>query len=121
MNGPKIVENIFFTVTCLSVFTCVIRSDYNFAMGLLCYYMIKNINSKQGNEISKVARTVSTLTKQVHTRQNNLSYATIAFAKTDTIDYSTPLPIGDLTLRADHCHGHPMDLRHARGLGRQAP
>ena len=86
MNGPKIVENIFFTVTCLSVFTCVIRSDYNFAMGLLCYYMIKNINSKQGNEISKVARTVSTLTKQVHTRQNNLSYATTAFAQTDTID-----------------------------------
>ena len=73
MNGPKIVENIFFTVTCLSVFTCVIRSDYNFAMGLLCYYMIKNINSKQGNEISKVARTVSTLMKLVHTRQNNLS------------------------------------------------
>ena len=73
MNGPKIVENIFFTVTCLSVFTCVIRSDYNFAMGLLCYYMIKNINSKQGNEISKVARTVSTLTKLLHTRQNNLS------------------------------------------------
>ena len=73
MNGPKIVENIFFTVTCLSVFTCVIRSDYNFAMGLLCYYMIKNINSKQGNEISKVARTVSTLNKLVLTRQNNLS------------------------------------------------
>ena len=59
MNGPKIVENIFFTVTCVSVFTCVIRSDYNFAMGLLCYYMIKNINTKQGSEISKVARTVS--------------------------------------------------------------
>ena len=59
MNGAKIVENIFFTVTCVSVFTCVIRSDYNFAMGLLSYYMIKNIGQKQGSEISKVARTVS--------------------------------------------------------------
>ena len=59
MSGAKIVENIFFTVTCISVFTCVIRSDYNFAMGLLSYYMIKNIGNKQGNEISKIARTVS--------------------------------------------------------------
>ena len=59
MNGAKIVENIFFTVTCISVFTCVIRSDYNFAMGLLSYYMIKNIGNKQGTEISKIARTVS--------------------------------------------------------------
>ena len=46
MNGAKIVENIFFSVTCVSVFTCVIRSDYNFAMGLLSYYMIKNIGTK---------------------------------------------------------------------------
>ena len=59
MNGAKIVEHIFFSVTCVSVFTCVIRSDYNFAMGLLCYYMIKNIGNKAGTEISKTARTVS--------------------------------------------------------------
>ena len=59
LNGHKIVENIFFAVTCISVFTCVIRSDYNFAMGLLAYYMIKNIGQKQGAEISKTARTVS--------------------------------------------------------------
>ena len=59
MNGDKIVENIFFAVTCVSVFTCVIRSDYNFAMGLLSYYMMKNISKKQGAEIGKVARTVS--------------------------------------------------------------
>ena len=56
MEGPKIVENIFFTVTCVSVFTCIIRSDYNFAMGLLCYYMIKNASDK----IGKIAGTVST-------------------------------------------------------------
>ena len=59
MNGDKIVENIFFAVTCVSVFTCIIRSDYNFAMGLLSYYMMKNISNKQGSEIGKVARTVS--------------------------------------------------------------
>ena len=64
MNGHKIVENIFFTVTCVSVFTCVIRSDYNFAMGLLCYYMIKNLGNKQGTEISKIARTVSVASRQ---------------------------------------------------------
>ena len=46
MNGAKIVENIFFSVTCVSVFTCVVRSDYNFAMGLLSYYMIKNLGTK---------------------------------------------------------------------------
>ena len=59
MNGQKIVENIFFTVTSVAVFTCIIRSDYNFALGLLSYYMIKNITNKQGTEISKIARTVS--------------------------------------------------------------
>lgn len=48
MNAPKIVENIFFAVTCVSVFTCTIRSDYNFAMGLLSYYMIKNAKEKIG-------------------------------------------------------------------------
>ena len=59
MEGPKIVENLFFGVTCISVFTCIVRSDYNFAMGLLCYYMIKNAGEKAGNELGKVARTVS--------------------------------------------------------------
>ena len=59
MNGQKIVENIFFTVTCISVFTCVIRSDYNFAMGLLSYYFIKNIGNKITDDIRKIARTVS--------------------------------------------------------------
>ena len=55
----QIAENIFFTVTCVSVFTCVIRSDYNFAMGLLSYYMIKNLGNKSESEFKKVARTVS--------------------------------------------------------------
>ena len=54
MDPPKIVENIFFSVTCVSVFTCIIRSDYNFAMGLLCFYMIKNA----GEKIGKIAGTL---------------------------------------------------------------
>ena len=54
MDPPKIVENIFFSVTCISVFTCIIRSDYNFAMGLLCFYMIKNA----GEKIGKIAGTL---------------------------------------------------------------
>ena len=55
----KFVENIFFSVTCIAVFTCIIRSDYNFAMGLLCYYMIKNARDK----IDRVSTTVSTGSK----------------------------------------------------------
>lgn len=41
MDTPKLIENLFYTITIVSTFTCVIRSDYNFAFGLLCYYMIK--------------------------------------------------------------------------------
>lgn len=55
MEGPKIVENLFFSVTCISIFTCIVRSDYNFAMGLLCYYIIKNASNKIGH----AAKTVS--------------------------------------------------------------
>jgi len=42
-------------VTCISIFTCTIRSDYNFAMGLLCYYLIK---TAQGQKINQVSRTL---------------------------------------------------------------
>ena len=55
MDGKKIAENLFFAVTCVSIFTCVVRSDYNFAIGLLCYYMVKNANEKMG----RIATTVS--------------------------------------------------------------
>ena len=57
-EGPKICEYCFFAVTCISIFTCTIRSDYNFAMGLLCYYLIKN---GVPGRYDKSARTVSTL------------------------------------------------------------
>ena len=60
MNTAKIVENLFFGVTCVSVLTCIVRSDYNFAMGLLGYYMIKNVGNKIDSEVSKTCRTVST-------------------------------------------------------------
>ena len=42
MEGPKILENLFYGMTIVATFTCIIRSDYNFAFGLLCYYMIKS-------------------------------------------------------------------------------
>jgi hypothetical protein len=55
-DGKKIAENLFFSVACISTFTCVIRSDYNFAVGLLCYYMIKNA---QTSKLQKTTMTVS--------------------------------------------------------------
>ena len=41
MEAPKLIENLFYSITLVSAFTCIIRADYNFAFGLLCYYMIK--------------------------------------------------------------------------------
>ena len=55
-DGKKLVENLFFAVTCISCFTCIIRSDYNFATGFLCYYMIKN---SQMSKLSNATKTVS--------------------------------------------------------------
>ena len=99
MNGAKIVENIFFTVTCISVFTCVIRSDYNFAMGLLSYYMIKNIGNKQGTEITKTARTVSL---------------------THRLLLTIFITVGDHLKRDDYRDGRTLDFDHERRLVWQA-
>mmetsp|Transcript_90107 Transcript_90107/g.124391 ORF Transcript_90107/g.124391 Transcript_90107/m.124391 type:complete len:127 (+) Transcript_90107:12-392(+) len=55
VDGKQICENLFFSVACVSIFTCVIRSDYNFAMGLLGYYLIKNTSD------SKISTTASSL------------------------------------------------------------
>jgi hypothetical protein len=52
-DGKKLVENLFFAVTCISCFTCIIRSDYNFATGFLCYYMIKNSPMSKLSNTSK--------------------------------------------------------------------
>ena len=54
MDAPKLIENLFYTMTIVSTFTCVIRSDYNFAFGLLSYYMIKTSKDQ-----IKTARPVS--------------------------------------------------------------
>ena len=101
MEGPKIVENIFFTVTCVSVFTCIIRSDYNFAMGLLCYYMIKNASDK----IGKIAGTVSQL----------------SLAKWHTLIYPVfnTYFLVDSPQCDDHRYGCPLDRRHEISLGRK--
>ena len=54
MEGPKILENLFYSITIVSTFTCIVRSDYNFAFGLLCYYMIRN-----SKDLIKTAKPVS--------------------------------------------------------------
>lgn len=54
MDAPKLIENLFYTMTIVSTFTCVIRSDYNFAFALLSYYMIKTSKDQ-----IKTARPVS--------------------------------------------------------------
>lgn len=54
MDSPKFIENLFYTITLVSTFTCIVRADYNFAFGLLCYYMIKT-----AKDVVKTARPVS--------------------------------------------------------------
>ena len=51
-----IAKNLFYIMTCIATFTCVIRSDFNFAFGLLGYYMIKTTNI---NKMQRTAQTVS--------------------------------------------------------------
>lgn len=41
MDGPKIIENLFYAITIVSTFNCIVRSDYNFAFGLLSFYMLR--------------------------------------------------------------------------------
>ena len=36
------VKYLYFLMTCIGCLTSVVRSDYNFAFGLLGYYMIKS-------------------------------------------------------------------------------
>ena len=49
------VKNLFFLMTCIACCNCIIRSDFNFAFGLLGYYMMKITNEK------KMARTAGTV------------------------------------------------------------
>ena len=59
MDTPKLLENLFYSITIVSTFTCIVRSDYNFAFGLLCYYMIKT--SKDIVQTSRPVRLSSLL------------------------------------------------------------
>ena len=127
----SVAENIFFTVTCVSVFTCVIRSDYNFAMGLLSYYMIKNLGNKSESEFKKVARTVSaTPTINYMTLHGSAIFqkaligqavlkASIRLGLLTLCCYA--LLLGGVLVSADHYNGRAVDPRHEGGLGRQAP
>ena len=51
-------KNLFFLMTCVAACTCIIRADFNFAFGLLGYYMIKTTNPKK---MDRAASTVSYL------------------------------------------------------------
>ena len=62
--GKEGIENLFFSVVCISIFTCLVRSDYNFAIGLLCYYMVKNAGEKLG----RIATTVSDISLDLNFR-----------------------------------------------------
>ncbi len=57
-------------MTCIATLTCIIRSDFNFAFGLLGYYMIKTCN------IKKIQRTASTVSKNIFI---NLTVIVIAY------------------------------------------
>ena len=56
LKGADISKNLFYLMTCIACFNCIIRSDYNFAFGLMGYYMIKTSNIKK---IERTAYTVS--------------------------------------------------------------
>ena len=51
MDGPKIIENLFYVITIIATFNCIVRSDYNFAFGLLSFYMLRTaVNSDKANQ-----------------------------------------------------------------------
>ena len=57
-SPEQLVQNLFFAMTCVSTLTCIIRSDFNFAFGLLGYYMMKTANPKK---MQRAVQTVSLL------------------------------------------------------------
>ena len=56
IKGSGYAKNLFYLMTCIATFNCIIRSDFNFAFGLMGYYMIKTSNIKK---IERTAYTVS--------------------------------------------------------------
>jgi len=91
-DGKKVVEDLFFAVTCISCFTCIIRSDYNFATGFLCYYMIKN------SQMSKITNTAKSV-------------------RDDVLLAKITLSIVDFTEPTHDCYGHLVGNCHEVGLG----
>ena len=57
LKGADYAKNLFYIMTCIACVNCIIRSDYNFAFGLMGYYMIKTAN------IKKIERTAYTVSK----------------------------------------------------------
>ena len=57
LKGAGYTKNLFYLMTCIATFNCIIRSDFNFAFGLMGYYMIKTVN------IKKIERTAFTVSK----------------------------------------------------------
>ena len=47
MEAPRIVENLFYGMTIIATFNCVLRADFNFAFGLLCYYMMVSARQQE--------------------------------------------------------------------------
>ena len=69
-GSPRnIVKNLYFLMTCVATFTCIIRSDFNFAFGLLGYYMIKTANEK------KLQRTANTVSIKFSKNNMNFDYS----------------------------------------------
>lgn len=76
LEGPKIIENLYFAVSCIAIFTSTTRSDYNFAIGLLCYYLIKNAYDKNGavNKMKQCTKTVSTIQLILSDHDSNCTF-----------------------------------------------
>ena len=60
LKGAGYTKNLFYIMTCIATFNCIIRSDFNFAFGLMGYYMIKTVN------IKKIERTAYTVSARTH-------------------------------------------------------
>ena len=77
LKGAGYTKNLFYLMTCIATFNCIIRSDFNFAFGLMGYYMIKTVN------IKKIERTAFTVSKTRRmARQYTILFKLLLFEKT---------------------------------------
>ena len=77
LKGASYTKNLFYIMTCIATFNCIIRSDFNFAFGLMGYYMIKTVNIKK---IERTAYTVSHLANGILTYLMKPATATNSYA-----------------------------------------